>query len=302
VEAALKVAVQYWYNVGRPEKHRFASFEDGYHGDTLGSVSVGYIEQFHRPFKPLLFPSYRVEAPCFGAMAEVIENHADELAAVVVEPLCRGAAGMRMYSARYLQRLAALCAERDVLLIVDEVATGFGRTGTMFAFEQASIDPDIVCLGKSLSAGTLPISATVVKASIHETFRDEPVDRTFYHGHTFAGNPIAAAAAIEALLIYEEERIPNRAEVLGNDLRDRMQRFGDLPGIRDVRCLGMIGAVELEHVVGRAERIRRAMLKAGYLARPLGDVFYVMLPLTVPVSVLEETVDALYEAVASEVT
>jgi adenosylmethionine---8-amino-7-oxononanoate aminotransferase len=314
VEAALKIAVQYWWNVGRPEKNRFASLEEAYHGDTLGAVSVGYLEHFHRPFRPLLFETYRAESPCcgtcahgqtpgscdlacFASMERIIQDHADELAAVIIEPLCQCAGGMRIFAAPYLSRLAALCARRDVLLIVDEIATGLGRTGAMFAFDHAAIDPDIVCVGKSLSSGSLPISATVVKEGIYDTFRDQPEDRTFYHGHTFAGNPLAAAAARATLDVYEEERIVERARRTGAVLGERLRGFEGLPGVANVRSLGMIGAIELEATPGLPELLRREMLERGFLMRPLGSVFYFMLPLNVGEEVLEETIGAFYNAV-----
>ena len=317
VEAALKIALQYWVNLGRPAKRRFASLTDGYHGDTLGAVSVGYVESFHRAFQPVLFDVFRAGSPCcgtcvhglrpetcgarcFDSMGGILAEHGDELAAVIVEPLCQGAAGMRIYSPEYLRRLAAACAARDVLLIVDEIAMGFGRTGRMFAFEHAAIDPDLVCVGKGLAAGYLPISAAVVKPRIYAAFADGPRDGTFYHGHTFTGNPIACAAALETLRLYEEERIVDRAARLGGVLRERLAPLAACPGVRDVRCLGMIGAVELEArpaaEPSRAQQVRDALLHRGILVRPLGDVVYYMLPLTTPDDVLADAVDALGEA------
>ena len=198
-------------------------------------------------------------------MLTIFEQHADELAAVIIEPLCQGAAGMRIYPIEYLRLLDQLCKEKDVLLIVDEIAVGFGRTGKMFAFQHGDVDPDIVCLGKSLAGGYLPISATVVKNRIFETFRDQPEDRTFYHGHTFSGNPIAAAAALETLRIYKEEAIVEKAEQKSYLMKDQMGSFLDLPHVVDVRCLGMIGAVELDEEPWRAQRIRERLLSAGIL-------------------------------------
>jgi adenosylmethionine-8-amino-7-oxononanoate aminotransferase len=171
---------------------------------------------------------------------------------------------MKMYPAKYLQRLAELCRENRVLLIVDEIAMGFGRTGRMFAFEHAGIDPDIVCLGKGLSGGYLPISAAVVKEEIFQTFSDEPEDHTFYHGHTFAGNPIAAAAAVECLNIYREEKIVEKAERTGQALAARFEAFKGVAGVANVRCLGMIAAFDLtgrESLTGM-ERARRLWKKA----------------------------------------
>jgi adenosylmethionine-8-amino-7-oxononanoate aminotransferase len=322
VEAALKIALQYWYNIDRPEKHKFATLDFAYHGDTLGAISVGHLESFHKPFESVLFPVFQAPSPCcgtcafhqagetcleecFDAMRLIIREHAHELAAVIVEPMCQGAGGMRIYAAEYLKRLGELCRAMNVLLIVDEVAMGFGRTGRMFAFEHGGIVPDIVCLGKSLSGGYLPMSATVVRAGIFETFRDVPQDHTFYHGHTFAGNPIAAAAAVETLRIYEEEGIVSRAAALGVVLAEALAPLKDLPGVRNVRWLGMIGVVELgEDGQGggalRAARIRDRLRQEGILLRPLGKVIYVMPPLVTPEPVLRDLVRALERAIREE--
>lgn len=322
VEAALRIAVQYWSNRGAAGKNRFASMRDAYHGDTLGAVSVGYLEAFHRPLRPLLFPVHRAESPCcgicsrgaepdscdldcFDSMEKIIHGHAGELAAVIVEPLCQASAGMRIYSPRYLAALRELCSEEDVLLIVDEIAMGFGRTGMMFASDHAGIDPDIVCLGKGLSGGTLPISAAVVAEQVYETFGDCPDDHTFYHGHTFAGNPIAAAAAVETLKVYAEEGIVDRARRLGGVMEAAMAELRALPGVADVRCLGALGAVELGEGPSDpsgarlARGVRREMLKKGVLVRPLGNVVYLMPPLVTPADLLRETAALLGEAVGT---
>ena len=308
VEAALKIAVQYRANLGRPGRHAFLSFTDPYHGDTLGAVAVGYMEAFHRPFQPLLFPVHRVPAPdcspcnrgraagpcprtCFEPMRRAIEAHAGELAAVVVEPLCQGAAGMRMYAPDYLVELAACCRRHDVLLIVDEIATGFCKTGRMFAFDHAGIRPDIVCVGKAVTAGALPLSAAIVDEAVFETFDDRVRDGTFYHGHTFAGNPIAAAAALEALAIYREERLADRAAALGAAMETQLQPLAHLRQVRDVRCLGMIGAVEFEHAE-IAWDVARGLKDDGILVRPLGAVLYLLLPLVATGKELEAVTGA----------
>ena len=323
VEAALRVATQHWHNVGRPERCRFAALKDDYHGDTLGAMSVGYMPSFHAAYRPLLSPAFQAEAPCcskcrygctpdmchlqcFASMQRIIEEHAADLAGVIVEPLCQGAAGMRIYAPAYLRRLAECCREHHVLLIVDEIAMGFGRTGKMFAFEHADIDPDIVCLGKSLSGGTLPMSAAVVKEDIFETFADQPVDHTFYHGHTFAGNPVAAAAAIECLQVYEDDGLVDRAQCSGKLLAKRFDAFRGARGIADVRCLGMVAAIELADCprrgsgADRAQAVRRALMQRGILLRPLGNVVYLMLPLIVSEETLHKVVDDLYEVVVKE--
>ncbi|MBN1673554.1 MAG: adenosylmethionine--8-amino-7-oxononanoate transaminase [Kiritimatiellae bacterium] len=314
VEAALKIALQYWHNVGQPQRCRFASLAGAYHGDTLGALSVGYVEQFHAPFAPLVQPVFRADSPCcercawnrqppdcglpcFESMQRIVDEHGPELAAVIVEPLCQGAAGMRIYPHAWLRRLADLCAARDVLLIADEIAVGFGRTGTLFAFEQAAVAPDIVCLGKGLSAGCLPISAAAVADRLYATFSDKPADRTFYHGHTFAGNPLACAAALEMLRVYREDGIVQEAARKGRLLAERMAPLRELPGVAAVRWLGLIGAVELDGAVpGRAQQVQARLRRQGILLRPLGEVVYLMPPLVIPDDVLGKTVACLYDS------
>ncbi len=321
VEAALKIAVSYWACRGKTGRYRLAALRDAYHGDTLGAVSVGYLPDFHQAVKPLLFDVYRADAPdcahcpagrrrgscrceCFASMNAIFERHAAEMAAVIVEPMCQGAAGMRVYPAEYLRLLDALCRETGVLLIADEVAMGFARTGRMFAFEHAGIDPDIVCLGKGLSGGMLPLSATVVKDRIYRLFKDRPVDNTFYHGHTFGGNPIAVAAALRTLAIYRDDHIVARAERLGRVLARRMAPLRRVPGVRDLRCLGLLAAVELDAYHGqtaseRAQQVRRYLLERGILVRPLGPVVYLMPPLIIERPELCSLADTLVEAVRS---
>jgi len=347
VEAALKIAAQYWHNAGRPERSRFVSLSNAYHGDTLGAVSVGFLPGFHKPYKPLTFPVYRAKAPhcaecgyggtsccargtspdkglsrpasgnsqakilhdssapcnceCFKSMEQIIENHSGEVAAVIVEPLCQCAAGMNMYPPDYLKLLAALCHKHKILLIADEIAVGFGRTGKMFAFEHAGIDPDIVCIGKSLSGGYLPISATVVKENIYSTFSDLPKDNTFYHGHTFAGNPIACAAASEVLDIYKEEGIVAMAWRKGKMMAELAAPLRGIRGVENVRSLGMLAALDMSGDDGarRAQAVRKSLLTRGVLVRPLGNVVYLMPPLVTPDGLIRETIDLLAETLES---
>lgn len=320
VEAALKIAVQYWHNRGRPKRRGFVSLVNAYHGDTLGAVAVGYLPEFHAPFQPLLFPVFRAPAPCCGTcplglqpdtctqecvtpMADILKKHAAEIAALIVEPMCQGAAGMRIYPAACLAKMAALCREHDILLIADEIAMGFGRTGRMFAFEHAGIDPDIVCLGKGLAGGYLPISATVVRDSLYATFADQPVDHTFYHGHTFAGNPVAAAVALETLRIYDEDRIVERARLAGARLQAALAPLRGLAGVGAVRGLGLLAAVELADYKGqagpdRARRVAAWFMQQGVLIRPLGAVLYFMPPLITPDSVLDRLAGQMRAALA----
>lgn len=291
VDAALKMALQYHYNRGKRGKTRFLTLEEDYHGDTMGAISVGYVPEFHKPFEFLQGASITVPLPDYkdgegaGPTESVLDDHAHEIAAVILEPLCQGAAGMRMYDPQYLRDVERLCRQHDVLLIIDEIAMGFGRTGQYWAFEHADIDPDIVCVGKGLTGGYLPLSAAVCKDYIYETFTDEGgEDQTFYHGHTFGGNPIAAACALETMKIYEELDIAGRASRLGDLMASELKSLEGSTGVREVRSLGLIGVVELEpapDTPARAAAIRDMLREEGVLLRPLGNVFYLMPPLII---------------------
>jgi adenosylmethionine-8-amino-7-oxononanoate aminotransferase len=219
----------------------------------------------------------------------ILEPHAREYAAVIVEPLVQGAAGMRMYGADWLAKLADWCKANGVLLIIDEIATGFGRTGTLFAFEQSGIDPDIVCVGKALSAGYLPISATIVKDQLYETFGDKPVDHTLQHGHTFSGNPICAAAALAALDVY------TAPEFLPEVRRKSALLASTLDTRHSTRVLGLISATETK----RPREVREALAAQGILLRPLGDVIYLMPPLSITAVELKELVRIVCEVIES---
>jgi adenosylmethionine-8-amino-7-oxononanoate aminotransferase len=308
VEQAMKIAVQHARNRGLA-RTRFAALRGAYHGDTFGAMSLGYLEAFHAPFAGLLMPADRLPLPhgphhaghggcsCFAPAQAILDPHAGEYAAVVVEPLCLGAAGMHMYPPCWLAALAAWCRAREVVLIVDEIATGFGRTGRMFAFEHAGIDPDIVCVGKALSAGYLPISATIVRDGIYRSFLDTDGSRTLQHGHTFCGNPIAAAAALAALDRYESPGFLPTVEARANFLRDRWSRAATDAGLQDVRSLGLIAAGDLPGADAprRAQAVRAGLLACGILARPLGSTVYLMPPLVIS----ETDLDALVTDLAS---
>lgn len=328
VEQALKIAVQYAAHLGQPRRTRFAALRGAYHGDTLGALAVGFLEDWHRPFRTLVTPALALPpgplgppvrwagrrptaaapasaSPAGGcdhaAATRLLDAHAAELAAVIVEPLCLGASGMQMYGAAYLRALADWCRDHAVPLIVDEIATGFGRTGRLFAFEHAGIDPDIVCLGKALTGGYLPLSATVVRDPIYETFTDLPADHTLQHGHTFCGNPIAAAAACAALEQYGPGGVVAGVPARAARLADRLLPLAERPDVREVRCLGLIGAVELMpdppgRPESRAHRIRRRLQEQGILLRPLGNVLYLLPPLVTDNATLDHLVDALAAA------
>jgi adenosylmethionine-8-amino-7-oxononanoate aminotransferase len=280
VEQAIKIAVQYQHTIGQTRRTRLACLAEAYHGDTLGAMSVGYQEAWHHPFKSLLAePVMLPRSDTFSAAR--LDPHADELAALIVEPLCLGAAGMKMYAARWLSEAAAWCRAHGVLLIVDEIALGFGRTGRMFAFEHADIDPDLVCVGKALTAGTLPLSATIAKDALYRRFDDE---HTLQHGHTFCGNPIACAAALAALKLYADMDVSQRARELGAGLQVDLAPLNGHARVKEMRFLGAIAVVELQPTLESGpltlpHRIRLRLQQEGVLLRPLGSVLYLMPPL-----------------------
>jgi len=323
IEIALKVCIQYHHQTGHPEKHSFVSLSDPYHGDTLGAVSVGYMEDFHRAFRPVLFPTFTAKAPscisceygvqscdvsCADDIENVIRRNAAELAGVIVEPLCQGAAGMRMYSPECLARIQRLCTEVEVPLILDEVATGFCKTGSMFAFERAGIQPDLLCVGKSLSAGSLPISAAIVRDQYYDTFTDLPEDNTLYHGHTFAGNPIAAAASLAALRVYEEEDLAARAREMESVFRNALAEAATLEAVKETRFLGAIAAVEIDSAAVQGEgsgvmnQLRSRLMAQEVLIRPLGNVVYFIPPLVTPDELLADACGKLISAIEEFVT
>ena len=303
VEAALKIAIQYWHNLGRSEKTWIVGMDQGYHGDSLGALGAGFVDAFHTPFKSVVSHHTKLPFPVptqadpdgFLPTQSIIEQHAKKMAAVIVEPLCLGSAGMKIYSAGYLKKLADCCAKNEILLIIDEVAMGFGRTGKRFAFNHAHIDPDLVCVGKALTAGYMPMSACIVKDSIYNTFSDlDGADHTFYHGNTFAGHPIGCAAALAALDIYEAEETVDRAAQMAEKMKAWMQPLGELEGVKELRFLGMIGVVELKpEMQPRIPEIKKRLVKQGYLFRPLGTTFYLMPPLVISDSDLRAAIHAL---------
>jgi len=295
VEIALKQSFQYWQLVGRPTKQRFLRMGEAYHGDTLGAVGVGGIDLFHRVFGPLLVQSIAIPSPSGTDGAEAlarIEHElttgADHIAALVLEPLIQGAAGMLVHPRGFLAAAAALCKQFEVHLIVDEVATGFGRTGTMFACEQEGVAPDFLCLAKGISGGYLPLAATLSTDLIFQAFIGRRAElRHFFHGHTYTANPLACAVGLESLALLREETLPNGQRRIP-ELTAALERLGRQPGVKEVRQCGMMAGIELAAVEGRAlgvevcERIRAY----GVILRPLGDVLVWMPPLSLSASEL----------------
>ncbi|MGQ0803189.1 MAG: adenosylmethionine--8-amino-7-oxononanoate transaminase [Actinomycetota bacterium] len=310
VEQALKIAFQYWVNRGVAGRARYLAFGGAYHGDTVGSLSVGAGGFGTDLFDPLRFPVVRApgfgEPGCFEAAAALVAEHASELAAVVVEPLVQGAAGMQLAPPEAFASLAVACRTHDVLLICDEVATGFGRTGTLFASEQCGLRPDLLCLGKGLTAGYLPQSVTVASQRVFDAFLGPDLsERTLYHGHSYGGNALACAVALRHLELLEERdvlaNVRARSAQLGEALRERV---ASLPAVGEVRQRGLMVGVELAPPgdgLRWGRRVCAAAVERGVLLRPLGDVVIVMPPLTITADEVSRIVDVLVEAIV-EVT
>jgi adenosylmethionine---8-amino-7-oxononanoate aminotransferase len=287
VEIALKMAFQYWHQREgeRCRRNSFVCLSEGYHGDTIGSVSVGGIDLFHGAFGPLLFKTYRVDPGDERKLDRVLDLHAREIAAVVVEPLVQGAAGVRVQPPGYLRRVRELTADAGVLMIADEVATGFGRTGTMFACEQERVAPDLMCLGKGLTGGYLPLAATLAVEPIYEGFLGTPEEgRTFFHGHTFTGNPLGCAAALANLEVFRTEgtllRLQPKIRLLGELLRG----IAAMPEVAEVRGRGFMVGVDLgahDPALRMGHRVTLAARERGAIIRPLGDTVVLMPPLSI---------------------
>jgi adenosylmethionine-8-amino-7-oxononanoate aminotransferase len=306
VEVALKMAFQWWAQRGQP-RSGFICLQNAYHGDTIGAVSVGGIDLFHSLYRPLLFDSWAARAGDAGHLEELLVEHAGEVAAVIVEPLVQGAAGMLMQPDGYLRAVRELCHRHDVLLICDEVATGFGRTGAMFACEHEAITPDLLCVGKGITGGYLPLAATLTTESVYEGFLGAPEQsRTFFHGHTYTGNPLACAAAVATLEVFERERtleaLQPKIDLLARLLE---QRVAGLPAVAEIRQRGFMVGIELSEQpagVRMAHQVVLAARRRGAILRPLGDVIVLMPPLSISAAELRRlvaiTAAAILEATA----
>jgi adenosylmethionine-8-amino-7-oxononanoate aminotransferase len=324
VEVALKMAFQFWRQCDppRPARTQFLSLTGAYHGDTLGDVSVGDLGRFHHLFRPLLFPVLHAPGPycyrcplgleratcriaCVEELAELVARHADTLAAVVLEPLVQGAAGMITAPEGYLRRVREVTRQHDMLLIADEVAVGFGRTGSLFACAQEGVTPDFLCLAKGLTGGYLPLAATLTTERVFAAFLG--TGRTFYHGHTYTGNPLGAAAALASLeLLLEPQGLPALPEKIAR-LTHQLDRLRDIPIVGDIRQRGLLAGIELvqdrttrqpfppQERVGR--RVCRLAREQGVLLRPLGDVVVVMPPLAIEICLLDRLGDVLYNCI-----
>lgn len=304
MEVAIKMALQYWQHRQQPRRTKFVAFADAYHGDTLGAVSIGGIELFHATFQPLTFDVLRVgrKEDC----GKLFEQHGREIAAVVIEPLIQGAGGMKLWPRGLLSDLRRLCDESGVLLIADEVMTGFGRTGTMFACEQEQVVPDLMAVAKGLTGGYLPLAATLTTEEIFNAFLGDYAEfKTFFHGHSYSGNQLGCAAALANLQVFEEEQTLRRVSVIGEQLSVGMERLRKLPHVVDVRCLGGIGAVEIgpypiEQKMGI--KVCSEMRKRGVLTRPLGNTIAIMPPYCITREQLDRVLAVLAESIRTVVS
>jgi adenosylmethionine-8-amino-7-oxononanoate aminotransferase len=325
VEIAIKIAYQYWQNTGCHEKTRLAHLANSYHGDTLGSVSVGGIDLFHKIYKKLIVKTIRIDFPdcyrapkgkkypdyafeCLDRFEAMLRKRHGQIAAFVVEPIVQGAAGMIMWPKGILKRMAALCRRYEIVFIVDEVATGFGRTGTMFACEHEGVSPDILCLAKGITGGYLPLAATVTTQKIFDGFLFDYKDqKTFFHGHTYTGNPLACAAALANLEVFEKERTLERLAPKIKFLSDNLKVFYNLPHVGDVRRRGFMVGIEMvrdrktkapypwEEQIGA--RVCQEVRRHGAILRPLGNVIVLMPPLSMTIEELTRLLDVTYRAI-----
>jgi adenosylmethionine-8-amino-7-oxononanoate aminotransferase len=297
------MAFQFWQQQGgeHARKTRFVCLRMSYHGDTLGSVAVGGIDLFHSMYRPLLFDALRAEPGDAADLERILTENDGEVAAVIVEPLVQGAAGMLLHPEGYLRAVRELCDRHDTLLICDEVATGFGRTGRMFACEHEGVAPDLMCLAKGITAGYMPLAATLATERIYEGFLGEFEEfRTFFHGHTYTGNPLACAAALASLRVFEHERTLERLQPKIELLGQLLEPIAALPGVAEVRRRGFMVGIELADFP-LADRIgHQVTLEArrrGAIVRPLGDVVILMPPLRIEARELRRLVEIVGESI-----
>ncbi|MBU1260294.1 MAG: adenosylmethionine--8-amino-7-oxononanoate transaminase [Planctomycetes bacterium] len=325
VEIALKIAYQYYHNKGE-KRDKFIALRQSYHGDTIGSVSIGGIEVFHSIFKPMLFETYFVPAPfpyrfdgtaeqcrqfTLDKIEELLKKNSERIAAVVVEPLVQGAAGIIVHPKGFLKGVRELTKKYGVFLIADEVATGFGRTGKMFACENEQVEPDIMCLAKGITGGYLPLAATVAKQEIFDAFLGQADEfKTFYHGHTYTGNALGCAAAIASLELFEENRIIESLPEKINLIAEYLKEISILDFVGDVRQCGLMAGIEIvkdkkskktfdyKKLIGT--KVCAAMRRKGAMMRPLSDVIVLMPPVAIDLPLLRKLLDIVYDTIKND--
>jgi adenosylmethionine-8-amino-7-oxononanoate aminotransferase len=313
VEVALKLAVQYWRNRGRPQKSNIVALEHAYHGDTSGAMSVSADSGFTDPFASFRFPVHRVHSAyclrcpvgkeratcridCVDSLRQLLEQRSGEIAAVIVEPMLQGAGGMIVHPAEFLQRVRELCSIHDVLMIADEVLTGFGRCGKMFACEVAGVAPDLMCLSKGITGGFLPLGATLCTGAIYEEFTGP--GRSFFHGHSYTGNPVICAAAVANLEVFETEDVFARINAIARHHTERLRRLAAHPSVDETRQIGTISAIELKapdpgYFSELKPRLYKFFLEQGVLLRPLGNVIYILPPYVITGKELDYVYDVI---------
>jgi adenosylmethionine---8-amino-7-oxononanoate aminotransferase len=318
VEVALKLAVQYFSNLQRAEKREIVALAHGYHGDTAGAMSVSDDSPFTEPFRAMRYPVHRVHSAycyrcpvglkrescrieCVQQLEGLLAERGDKVAAVIVEPLLQGAGGMIVHPAEFLWKIRALCTKHDVLLIADEVLTGFGRTGKMFACDLAGVVPDLMCLSKGITGGFLAMGVTLCTSRVEAAFRNENPFGTFYHGHSYTGNALACAAANASLQIFEDEPVFDQIAAIAKITTERLLQFRKLHQVGDTRQIGTIGAIELRaedagYLSSMRPKLYRFFLDRGVLLRPLGNVVYVLPPYVISSEELHRVYDVIPEA------
>jgi adenosylmethionine-8-amino-7-oxononanoate aminotransferase len=316
VEVALKIAIQSAWLRGKAgsgsPKQTIVALEGGYHGDTFGAMATGDDATFTEPFRPYLFRAARAPVPnglddlegterCLRALEKLLDQHAGDVAAILTEPILQGAGGMRLHPPAFLRGIRRLCDERGILWIADEVLTGFGRTGRLFACEHARVTPDLLCLAKGLTGGVLPLAATLCSEALYSEFQSGSRDRAFFHGHSFTANPVACAAGLASFELSRSPFFLARAAGLGAKARQWLDVLAGDPRVKEIRSLGMMAAVELTGAGGYlsdvALRVRREAARRGVLLRPLGRVVYVLPPACISDSELETVCGAVVEIV-----
>jgi adenosylmethionine---8-amino-7-oxononanoate aminotransferase len=299
VEVALKIAVQYWRNQGRKEKRRIVALENAYHGDTIGAMSVSANSVFTAPFDDLRMEVLRIQTE--QDLEKLLDSRKKEIAALIVEPLVQGAGGMLTYPVERLKRFQELCAANEVLFIADEVFTGFGRTGRMFACEHAAITPDLMCISKGLTGGFLPLAATICREEIYQTFYSRDRSRTFFHGHSYSANPLGCAAGVASLKVFETEPVFERIAAIEGIHRRRLPAFANHPRVREIRMMGTIAAIELQaedagYLSDIRSRLYSFFLDREVLLRPLGNVIYTVPPYVISAGELNYVYDVIGNA------
>ena len=303
VEVAMKMAVQYWINSGQTGRTRFVSFEGNYHGDTFATMSVcDPSEGMHSLFKdvspPQLIAPLPRDEPSHKAYEALLDRHGDHIAAIVVEPLIQGAIGMRMFEPETLERMLGGARSRGIPIICDEIFTGLGRTGTMFAYEKTTVTPDIITLSKALTGGTVPLAATIAKAAIFDAFWSDDPDAALMHGPTFMGNATGCAAALASLDLFAEEPRLDQIAAIEAVLAEELKPLADLAAVKDVRVMGAVGAVEL-HENAAPNELKRRFIEQGVWLRPIGNVIYTTPSYTIDETDLKKLTGAIAKVVGS---